>query len=62
MSTGTVVATAGNAEVVLDAYGFYARCRAQDCTYITDYTPAKYVARRWAEAHANDQPGDGRAN
>lgn len=57
-----VVASTVNCEIVLDPYGFYARCTARDCTYVSEYTAAKFKARQWAEAHDEDQPGDHRAN
>jgi hypothetical protein len=60
--SATVVATTNNCEIVLDEYGFFVRCTARDCTYVSEYTPAKHVARRWANAHDEDQPNDGRAN
>lgn len=61
-TTGTVVATTNNCEIVLDGYGFYVRCFARNCAYVSEYTAAKHVARGWADAHDADQPGDGRAN
>jgi hypothetical protein len=57
---GTVVASTANCEVVLDAFGFYARCG--NCPYVSEYTAAKFRARQWAEAHDEDQPGDHRAS
>jgi hypothetical protein len=56
----TVVHETVNCQVILDDYGFYARCTARDCTYESKYTPARYVARQWAEAHDEDQPDDSR--
>jgi hypothetical protein len=56
---GTVVVTTYNCEIVLGAHGFYVRCTARDCTYVTEYTSSKSVARRWANAHDEDQPNDG---
>jgi hypothetical protein len=47
--TGTVVAATVNCEVVLDDYGFYARCIC--CPHVSEYTPSKTVARQYAEAH-----------
>lgn len=61
-TTGTVVVTTNNCEVVLDGFGFYVRCLAPNCTYVSKYTHAKHVARQWAEAHDEDQPNDGRAS
>lgn len=58
----TVVAVTANCEIVLDSYGFYVRCTVPDCAYVSEYTPSKSVARRWAQAHDEDRPGDGRAN
>jgi hypothetical protein len=58
----TVVIETNNCQVVLDSFGFYVRCTAPDCTYVSEYTAAKHIARRWANAHDEDQPGDGRAN
>jgi len=55
----TVVAGTANCEIVLDSYGFYARCL--HCPYVSEYTAAKFRARQWAEAHDQDQPGDHRA-
>jgi hypothetical protein len=59
---GTVVVTTNNCEIVLDAHGFYVRCTAPDCTYVSVYTASKYIARKWADAHDEDQPDDGRAS
>lgn len=53
----TIVARSRNCEVLLDKHGFYVRCTA--CPYVSEYTPAKYVARQWADAHDEDQPNDG---
>lgn len=54
-----VVAETHNCEVVLTPAGFYSRCL--NCTYVTEITPSKSVARRWANRHDEDQPNDGRA-
>jgi hypothetical protein len=60
--SGTVVTETSNCQIVLDEHGFYVRCTAPDCTYVSEYTPGKSVARRWANAHDEDQPTDGRAS
>lgn len=52
--TGTVVITTFNCEVVLDSYAFYARCTK--CPYVSEYTPAKHIARKWANDHDEDRP------
>jgi hypothetical protein len=59
---GTVVIETYNCQVVLDSFGYYVRCTAPDCTYVSNRTASKSVARRWANAHDEDQPNDGRAN
>ena len=61
-TAGTVVATTNNCEIVLDARGFYARCFARNCAYVSEYAAAKHIARRWAEAHDADEQDDGRAS
>lgn len=55
----TVVIETYNCEVVLTHMGFYVRCQAPGCTYVSRLTPSKSVARRWANAHDADQPNDG---
>jgi hypothetical protein len=52
-STSTVVAETLNCEIVLDAHGFYAQCTK--CPYVSEYTPAKHIARGWASAHDEDE-------
>jgi hypothetical protein len=47
----TVVLTTLNCEVILDRIGFWVRCTAPGCTYVSERTPSKPVARRWANAH-----------
>jgi hypothetical protein len=54
-ATATVVITTANCEVVLDAYGFFVRCTSPNCSYVSEYTSAKHVARRLAEAHDHDE-------
>jgi len=61
MATAAVVAATNNCEILLDDHGFYVRCFARNCTYISEHTASKSVARRWANAHDADQPNDGRA-
>lgn len=39
---------------------FFARCTAPGCTYVSRSGPNRVVAKRWANAHDNDQPNDGR--
>lgn len=56
------VAETISCEILLDMYGFYVRCTADNCTYVSYYTPSKSVAREWANAHDEDKPNDGRAN
>ena len=56
----TLVAETNNCQIILSDFGFYVRCTARDCTYVTGYTASKSVARRWANAHDEDQPNDGR--
>lgn len=56
----SVVATTYNCEIVLTPHGFYSRCTASGCGYVSKMTPSKAVARRWANAHDEDQPNDGR--
>ena len=60
-TAGTVVLTTNNCEIVLDARGFYARCFARNCAYVSEYTAAKHIARQWAEAHDAGEACDGRA-
>jgi hypothetical protein len=51
----TVVATTANCEVVLVAMGFYARCTARNCTWVSEeITASKHIARKWAEDHDSD--------
>ena len=50
-TTGTVVVTTNNCEIVLDRAGFYVRCFARNCGYVSEITHAKHVARQWAGAH-----------
>jgi len=61
-TAGTVVATTNNCEIVLDARGFYVRCFARNCAYVSEYTAAKYRARQWADAHDAGEACDGRAS
>ena len=49
----SVVIATVNCEVILDPRGFYARCNR--CPWVSEYTPAKHVARRWANEHDNDE-------
>lgn len=58
----TVVIKTYNCQIMLDAHGFYVRCTAPDCTYVSRHTASKSVARRWANAHDEDQPNDVRKN
>lgn len=46
-----VVTTTLGCEVVLDSHGFYARATTGNDPYVSRYTPAKFVAVRWANAH-----------
>lgn len=55
-----VVLTTYNVEIILGRFGFWNRCTARGCTYVSRTTASKAVARRWANAHDNDQPHDGR--
>ena len=54
----TMVAETANCKIWLDARGFYVTCT--NCPYVSKITPAKHIARRWANAHDNGQPDDGR--
>lgn len=56
----SIVVSTANCDVHLDGHGFYVTCRA--CPYVSVYTAAKHIARKWAECHDNDQPGDHRAS
>ncbi len=56
----SIVGTTGNTEIILSPHGFYVR--AVNSTYVSEITPSKSVARRWANAYDEDQPNDGRAN
>ena len=47
----TVVLSTVNCEVVLDAWGFYARCTAPDCTWVTDHYHGRHQALMAARAH-----------
>jgi len=49
-----VVATTVNCEIVLNRAGFYARCTR--CPWVSEYTASKSAARKWANAHDNDEP------
>ncbi len=60
-ATGTVVVTTFNCEVVLDALGFYVKCGARNCCYVSPYTASKSVARRWANQHDEDTGKEPRA-
>ena len=42
----TVVIDLGATEVVLTAFGFYARCKS--CPWVSEYTPSKFRARETA--------------
>lgn len=55
-----VVVTTNDVEIILDEHGFWNRCTAKGCTYVSRRTPSKAVARRWATRHNNDLPNDGR--
>jgi len=56
---GTIVAESARCQVMLTSYGFYARCTR--CLWVSEYTAAKHVARRWASEHDQDDrtSGDG---
>ena len=58
MQVFTIVARTRNCEILIDKRGFYVRCT--HCPYVSEYTAAKHIARRWADAHDGDQPDDGR--
>lgn len=45
MDKETVVETInGDVEIVLDTFGFYARCKASNCTWVSD-NPTGYLGR-----------------
>lgn len=47
----TVVRTTTNCEVVLTAFGFYARCTTPSCGWVTETMPSKYRATALATKH-----------
>lgn len=51
MANETVVIETTNCVVILDTYGFYVKCLAHNCTWVSDYTPSKPTARKWAITH-----------
>lgn len=61
MTGETVVETVnGDVEIVLDTFGFYSRCKAGNCTWVSDNPTGylgryagKFGARKAAQDHIN---------
>jgi len=49
---GTVVTETTHSVIVLDPYGFYARCKTGN--WISEYTPSKFKARQFGIMHDED--------
>lgn len=46
-----VVGGTQNCDIVLDDQGFYVRCFARGCRWVSERTHAKHIARQWAAEH-----------
>ena len=55
MKVGTITARTRNCEIMLTGAGFYARCTAPNCTWVSEYTASKSTARRWANDHDEER-------
>jgi hypothetical protein len=53
MDTGTIVVRTYNCEIMLTSAGFYVRCTAPNCTWVSETTASKSAAGRWANDHDN---------